>query len=76
MPECQFCRTVFLNLRACYCRSWGLPSPVVWKVMDMSVKHIELATMGVTDSKAVWMHVGQIALGVFIGVWGTISRGW
>ncbi|TFJ83846.1 hypothetical protein NSK_004943 [Nannochloropsis salina CCMP1776] len=32
--------------------------------------------MGVTDSKAVWMHVGQIALGVFIGVWGTISRGW
>lgn len=49
---------------------------MVWKVMDMSVKHIELATMGVTDSKAVWMHVGQIALGVFIGVWDTISRGW
>lgn len=42
----------------------------------MSVKHIELATMGVADSKEVWTHVGQIALGVFIGVWGTKSREW
>lgn len=49
---------------------------MVWKEMDMSVKHIELATMGVADSKAVWTHVGQIALGVFIGVWGTKSREW